>query len=277
MEENKITGYDLSRSWFDFAFENSDKINPNHAALYFFIIEHSNRMGWKQIFGLPSGIAMEAIGIKSYNTYIKTLNELIGFGFIKMIEKSKNQYTANIIALSKIDKALDKALNKALIMHTSKQSESTIQSIYSIIKQLNNKQINNKPKTKGDNENASISVPKDEFLNDCFNACKKYWLEEFHKGWKFNAAQGSALKAMIKNIKADIEKNETIGTVENITGMFKIICENLPEWYRDKNLNVINGAYNTIIEQIKNIKNGTDSSRKSSRNDVFATSIFARR
>jgi len=125
--------------------------------------------------------------------------------------------------------------------------------------------------------NARISSPKDEFLNDCFIACKKFFLQELHPGWKFNATQGSALKAMIKNIKADIEKNGTIGTVENVTGMFKIICENLPDWYRDKNLNVINGAYNTIIEQIKNIKNGTDSSRKSSRNDVFATSIFARR
>lgn len=46
-----------------------------------------------------------------------------------MIEKSKNQYSSNIIALSFFNKAPDKApnnaLDKALIKHTTKQGEST--------------------------------------------------------------------------------------------------------------------------------------------------------
>lgn len=41
-----------------------------------------------------------------------------------MIEKSKNQYSANIIALSNYDKALDKALDKAMIKHKWKQLKS---------------------------------------------------------------------------------------------------------------------------------------------------------
>lgn len=130
-----MNGYDLSRNWFDFCFENPEKITPNHTALYFFCIEHCNRLGWKQKFGLPTTMAKEAIGIRSYNTYIKTLNDLIDFGFIKMIEKSKNQYSSNIIALSNFNKALDKALDKALIKHTTKQVKSTRQSIDSINKQ----------------------------------------------------------------------------------------------------------------------------------------------
>jgi hypothetical protein len=89
-------------------------------------------------------MAKEAIGIHSYNTYIKTLNELIDFGFIKLIQKSKNQYSSNIIALSYFDKAPDKALDKALIKHSTKQGESTVQSIDSIIKQLNKEQLTNK-------------------------------------------------------------------------------------------------------------------------------------
>jgi hypothetical protein len=55
-----------------------------------------------------------------------------------MIEKSKNQHSSNIIALSVNDKASDKALDKALVKHASKQVESTSQSIESIIIQLNN-------------------------------------------------------------------------------------------------------------------------------------------
>jgi len=141
-----MNGYDLSRTWFDFCFENPEKIKPNHSALYFFAIEHCNRLGWKDKFGFPSAMVMEVIGIKSYNTYINTLNDLVNWGFIKMIEKSKNQYSSNIIALSNFDKALAKALDKALIKHGSKQRESTDQSISSIDKQrtINKEQLNNK-------------------------------------------------------------------------------------------------------------------------------------
>ena len=124
--------FKLSRQWFDWSFENPELIKPNHTALYFFIIEQCNRLGWKEKFGLPTTMAKEAIGIKSYNTYIETLNDLVVWGFITMIEKSKNQYSSNIVALSNFDKAHNKALDKALIKHASKQSESTGESINSI-------------------------------------------------------------------------------------------------------------------------------------------------
>ena len=137
-----MNSYELSRYWFNWCFENPEKINPNHTALYFFCIEHCNRLGWKEKYSLPTTMAKEAIGIRSYNTYIKTLNDLVEFGFIKMIEKSKNQYSSNIIALSKFDKALDKALDKAFIKHVTKQSESTQQSIDSIDKQLTINNLN---------------------------------------------------------------------------------------------------------------------------------------
>jgi hypothetical protein len=124
--------FKLYRNFWDFAFENPEKIKPNHIAIFSFAIEHCNRLGWKQKYGLPSAMVMEATGIKSYNTYISAFNELVDFGFIKLIEKSKNQYSSNIIAISNFDKATNKALDKALIKHTTKQSESTLQSIDSI-------------------------------------------------------------------------------------------------------------------------------------------------
>lgn len=145
---SELTGYDISRAWFNFSFANPELVNPNHSALLFFAIEHCNRLGWKQKFGFPTIMAKEAIGIKSYNTYIKTLNDLVDFGFIKMIERSKNQFSANIIALSKNDKALNKALDKAFIKHVTKhelkQDESTGESIDSINKPLT---INKEPLT----------------------------------------------------------------------------------------------------------------------------------
>ncbi len=128
--------YDLMRSFWDWSFENPEKIKPNHSAVYFFTIEHCNRLGWKDKFGLPTTMVMEAVGIKSYNTYKKTLEDLVEWGFITMIERSKNQYSSNIVALSNFDKTHNKALDKALMKHTSKQSESTDESIDSIDKQI---------------------------------------------------------------------------------------------------------------------------------------------
>lgn len=143
-----MNGYELSRKFVDFSFENPSKIKPNHYALYFFAIEHCNRLGWKREFGLATTMTMEAIGIKSYNTYINTFEELEKFGFFNVIQRSKNQYSSNIIELSNFNKALYKALDKAFIKHATKQSESTQQSIDSINKPITNKPINNKQENK---------------------------------------------------------------------------------------------------------------------------------
>jgi len=134
-----MNSYELSRAFFDWSFENPEKVTPTHVAMYFFIIEHCNRLGWKEKFGLPTTMVKEAIGIKNFRTYTNTLNELVEWGFIKMIEKSKNQYSSNIIAIVKNTTASAKALDKALQKHSQKQGKS----IDSINKPINNKQENN--------------------------------------------------------------------------------------------------------------------------------------
>lgn len=139
-----MTSYELSRAYFDWSFENPEKITPNHTAIYFFAIEHCNRLGWKDKFGFPTQMAMEAIGIKKNQTFIKYFNELVDWGFIKMVEKSKNQYSANVISLQSAIPKNGKALDKALIQHGVKQVDSTGQSNSPIDKQITN---NNKPIT----------------------------------------------------------------------------------------------------------------------------------
>tara|TARA_R110002020_G_scaffold175493_1_gene367421 strand:+ start:28900 stop:29565 length:666 start_codon:yes stop_codon:yes gene_type:complete len=122
--------YSLSKHWFNHGFENPEKIKPIHTAVYFFAIDHCNRMGWKEKFGFPSQMAMEAIGVKSWRTYSSALNDIVEWGFIIMIEKSKNQYSSNIIAIAKKAKAQSgaesKALAKALKTHGSKHCSSIV-------------------------------------------------------------------------------------------------------------------------------------------------------
>ena len=134
--------FKLYRNFWDFCFENPEKIKPNDIAIFSFAIEHCNRLGWKKKFGFPTSMVMDATGIKSYSVYKKHLDNLVSCGFILMIEYSKNQYSSNIIALEENNKAQYKALDKAFIKHSTKQSESTIQStvqsIDSIDKQIHN-------------------------------------------------------------------------------------------------------------------------------------------
>lgn len=139
-----MNSYELSRSWFNWCFENPEKINPNHSALYFFIIEHCNRLGWKEKFGLPMEMCKDAIGIKNYRTYIKTFNDLIEWGFIELVQKSKNQYSSNIIAIVKNTKAHTKALDKAMQKHSQKHSQKQGKSIVGIDKPYNK----DKPETR---------------------------------------------------------------------------------------------------------------------------------
>ena len=134
-----MNSYELSRNFWDYTFENPEKIKPIHPSIYFFAIEHCNRLGWKKKFGLPSQMVMEAIGVKNWKTYSKGLNDLIDWGFIELIEKSVNQYSSNIIAMVNFTKANDKALDKALSNHSQKHSPKQSQITVSVDKQLNNK------------------------------------------------------------------------------------------------------------------------------------------
>ena len=130
-----MNGYKLTRNGFDYKFENPSKVRAIHTDFYIYLVDKWNRLGKKEEFGLPTSCTMECLGIGSYNTYKKTLSDLVNFGFVKIIKDSKNQHISKIIALSKYDEASDKPSDKAL-------DEATIKAIDkptdTIIKQYNN-------------------------------------------------------------------------------------------------------------------------------------------
>jgi len=202
-----MNSYDLSRSFFNWSFENPEKIRPIHSAIYFFAIEHCNRLGWKSKFGLPSQMVMEAIGVKNWRTYSLALKELVEFGFIEMIETSKNQYSSNIIAIVKNTKAPTKALDKALQKHSTKQSQSTV----SIDKQETNKQgtINNKDLMSG----------KPDHENN-FDVYVNYINKIFNRNFKTDSWKSKSL-TKFKNIIKKYDRIELFG--EDL----KIVCEKI--------------------------------------------------
>lgn len=256
-----MNGYELSRNWFNFCFENPEKIKPNHTALYLFCVEHCNRLGWKRKFGLPTTMAKEAIGIKSYNTYINTLNELIEFGFIEMIEKSKNQYSSNIIALLNFNKApykaLDKALDKALIKHGVKQRESTEQSIHSIDKQRNNVTMNKETTKQLTKTDFDFLINSDEFKKYCKekgievkSMSKKSdfdysdFLEKFNQstGKKFRVADEKFKKQLRSRIKDGFSIDDIIQAAIN--------CSNDP-FHKENGLKYLTPEFITRADKLQ--------------------------
>ncbi len=204
---DKLTGYELSRQWFDFSFENPELIKPIHTAIYFFACEHCNRLGGKEKFGLPSIMTMEAIGVKSHNTYMKAFNDLIEWGFIILHQKSKNQYSANIIAISKYDKALYKALDKAFIKHDTKQSESTIQSTDDIVKPINNKQITNNTSAKADGIDFKLLL---NFINKTLNKNFRTINKSLQAKYKARLKDGYTKEDIMLSIKNSVKDSFNI-------------------------------------------------------------------
>ncbi len=108
MDKTKLNSYTLSKQWFDWAYIGDSRNNTTLGNLYFWIIEKSNRLNWSQQFGLPTDEAMHILGIKNYKTYKKALDTLEEIGFIQIVERSKNQFTSNTIALVIFTKASPK-------------------------------------------------------------------------------------------------------------------------------------------------------------------------
>ncbi len=213
----ELNSYDLSRAWWDFSFQNPEQVNPKHAAVYFFAIEHCNRLGWKEKFGFPSQMAMEAVGIKNWKSYSTTLNDLVKWGFIKMIQVSKNQYSSNIISLSatvKNDKAQPEALDKALSKHmqeqSTKQSQSTTEGTVSIDKQ----ETKNKEQRTRNKEPIVYSSEVHEYFLKCLEYFpshlhpdtkekKNKWLDTLDRLERIDNLKLDLVRKIVKKTRAD--------------------------------------------------------------------------
>jgi hypothetical protein len=143
-----MNGYELTRNWFNFSFENHEA-KVQHTALFCWIVELNNRLGWKKEFGLPTIDTMEGLSIGNKNTFLAALSDLEKWGFIKIIKPSKNQYQACIISICCNESATAQgtALDTALQQQSNGIGYGTAHGSVPIDKQLNKetiKQLNNK-------------------------------------------------------------------------------------------------------------------------------------
>jgi len=198
-----MSGYELSRQWFDFVYESPSKVSGNHTALYMWLCEIYNRMSWPAEFSITSTECMAGMSCKSYNTYKKCLDDLIEWGFVRVVERAKNQWQTNIIALSKNDNPLYKAVDKAVMKHATEHSTeqccSTIQSTCDIHKPQT---INHKPQTI--NEPEPVQLP----FNGVFEGAWKEWIN-YRKQAKIKPYTPLGLQKALTKLVAESGNDQT--------------------------------------------------------------------
>jgi hypothetical protein len=220
MNKGKLNSYDLSRDWFDWSRENPEKIKSGHCALYFYCIDLCNRLGWKDKFGLSTDHAKEATGIRNYKTYASVLNDLVDFGFLKLVEKSKNQYTANMVALVKTDKAHTKAQSKA----KHKQQPKQVQSNVSIDKPKNiNKTIKTYTKQQNGEKETDKSVrDKFDFFRKQYPGTKNGLEIELSDFLKCNKPE--AVDLLLPALEKEIQYRKRLTEIKQFNPQWKHLC-----------------------------------------------------
>jgi len=229
-----MNGYDLTRYWYNYKFENPDKVKAIHSDMYFYIVDLWNRLGQKEKFGLPTMITMENLSIGSRNTYYKVINDLCDFGFIKMVSESKNQHQSRIIAISKNEQASNQALEQAHIQASNQAREQALeQTTEHIDKQLNKEQLNKLTINNTLLSEIEISDLEDNVL-EYFQIAKAFQ-QLFIKNLKEkNSPSKIQEQAKFKNYVDPIRlmmENDGV-TKEQLTKVFKYLGSNEGEFWK---------------------------------------------
>lgn len=82
------------------------------------------------------------------------------------------------------------------------------------------------------------------------------WFTETHPSWQFSKVDGAKMKSIINKIENIFDQNVMEKTDDSIVDFFRLMCNNLSDFYKDKELKVIEGSFNTVVEQLKNTGNG---------------------
>ncbi len=127
-----------------------------------------------------------------------------------------------------------------------------------------------KPDNDNEKDNDNVNVKDKELLNNTYQLCVDFWLKDFHTDFTFNATSGKKMKSIIKQFQVLLKNNGKEVSVNTLFESFKIMCQKLPEWYRNKDLSVIDSKFNEIIQEIKN---GTTNTKQEQRKDAAAEAI----
>jgi len=98
-----------------------------------------------------------------------------------------------------------------------------------------------------------------------YSFCVEFWLTKFHPNWRFNGSEGKALNELIAQMdKYFIKGHDRSPTAQETFNFFEHFCLKLPNFYKTKNLKILNQNFDGIIAEIRaGRKDGSQSPKES--------------
>lgn len=239
----ELNGYNLTKNFFDFKFNNPNTLKPSHTEVYFFIVDLWNRLGKVDQMGLPTFHVIEQLSINR-KTFRKCLADLEYHGFIQTIHAPKNQETARVISLTahpKIGQAYGQALGQA-----------TGQPTGHLIKQ-GNEEMNG-----GAKKSASGGKGKNKQTEPHHNKLKSLFLDKYKslKGepYYWQAKDAKNLNQLANKIRFKIEAKGNEVTEDNlIKGLDQFLtrAHEGDQWVADNfSIPTLNSKFNELFERL---------------------------
>ncbi len=96
----EMTGYGLQKQFYEWLAETDEPVTPAHIALYHYIVQLCNRLGWKNPIDIDTPTGMLCSKIGTGRTYKATLIDLHLWGLVGIEFWTKNQHRAHRIRLN---------------------------------------------------------------------------------------------------------------------------------------------------------------------------------
>ncbi|WP_298845472.1 hypothetical protein [uncultured Clostridium sp.] len=118
--------------------------------------------------------------------------------------------------------------------------------------------INEEFKNSSDKSKMSSSVEADLKTKEdsAHHRIISKFFEEMHPEFIFSPVHAKSVSLLRKNIEATFKKNSRVADDKSVGDFGILLLENLPSYYLDKDLAVINSKFNEIMLQIKSGQNG---------------------
>lgn len=163
----RLPGYILTKIWFHYAMNNERKVKPIHGILFLWCVEKNNRLDWREEYQLPTDEACSACGVVDRETFLKALKDLTDWGFINILQESKNRFTARYISLNWLE--LEKLATQFDLYHP-KKSDAIPEAKSDAIPEASTSAMPT-------NKNNKTSKPKKQFIPPTIDEVIKYFQE----------------------------------------------------------------------------------------------------
>lgn len=144
-----INGYELTKFFYNELETNEvlqSKCKPTHVSLFMWIVELQNRIGWKlNTIGLPTHNSMTFSCIGNDTTYRNCIRDLVSWGLIIEVTKSKNQHQSRKVSI-KTDK-LKSYLGQKVKERTEKKKASAPVDLSEALTEAKPKQVGSSNET----------------------------------------------------------------------------------------------------------------------------------